>query len=258
MSPIGEQALRRAWLPEYFILVNLPGKRDIRKKPSFIIARENMGHLGLIKRRNVWLPTWRGWVLVFLVVAAALMTGMYRIHAFLAVNQPVGSDVMVVEGWLPDFALKKAVQIFKSQNYHLMVVTGGPLEAGSVLIDYKNYAQLAATILEHMGLEKSLMVVIPAPDVTKDRTYASAVALKNWLTASQLSLKTINLVSLGAHARRSRRLFAQALGPGVTVGIMALEDPRYDHRRWWKSSLGVRMTLGEIIAYGYARFFFKP
>lgn len=206
----------------------------------------------------MWLPTWRGWVLVFLVVAAALITGMYRIHAFLAVNQPVSSDVMVVEGWLPDFALKKAVQIFKSQNYHLMVVTGGPIEAGNVLVNYKNYAQLAATILEQLGLEKSMMVVIPAPHVIQDRTYASAVAMKNWLTASQLSLKTINLVTLGAHARRSRRLFEQALGPGITVGIMALEDPRYDHRRWWKSSLGVRMTLGEIIAYGYARFFFKP
>ena len=92
-----------------------------------------MVRLGLIKRKNVWLPTWRGWVLVFLVVAAALITGMYRIHAFLAVNQPVSSDVMVVEGWLPDFALKKAVQIFKSQNYHLMVVTGGPIEAGQFI-----------------------------------------------------------------------------------------------------------------------------
>ena len=53
-------------------------------------------------------------------------------------------------------------------------------------------------------------------------------------------------------------MFEQALGPGITVGIIALEDPRYDHRHWWKSSLGVRVTLGEIIAYVYARFFFNP
>jgi len=214
--------------------------------------------LGLIKRQHVWLPTWRGWVIVFLVVAACLITGMLRIHAFLAVNQPISSEVMVVEGWLPDFALKKAVQTFKSQNYHLMVVTGGPIGTGHMLVKYKNYAELAATILEQLGLERSLMVVIPAPDVIKDRTYASAVALKNWLTASQLSLKTINLVTLGAHARRSRLLFEQALGPGITVGIIAFEDPGYDHRQWWKSSLGVRMTLGELIAYGYARCLFNP
>jgi len=214
--------------------------------------------LGLIKRRNVWLPTWRSWVLVFLVVAAAVITGIYRIHAFLAVNQPLSSDVMVVEGWLPDFALKKAVHTFKSQNYRLMAVTGGPIEAGHVLVNYKNYAELAAAILEQLGLDKSMIVVIPAPAVMKDRTYAAAVAVKNWLPASQLSFKTLNLVTLGLHARRSRLLFEQALGPGITVGIIALEDPRYDHRHWWKSSLGVRATLSEIIGYVYARFFFNP
>jgi len=250
--------MKRAWPPEYFTLVNLLEKRDIRQKSSFIIGRENLARLGLIKRRNVWLPTWHGWILVFLVVAAVLITGMYRIHAFLAVNQPVNSDVMVVEGWLPDFALKKAAQIFKSQNYHLMAVTGGPIEAGDVLVNYKNYAELAATILEQLGLEKSMMVVIPASNVIQNRTYASAVAMKNWLIASQLSFKTINLITLGLHARRSRLLFEEALGPGITVGIIALEDPRYDHRRWWKSSLGVRATLSEIIGYVYVRFFFNP
>jgi hypothetical protein len=217
-----------------------------------------LGRLGLMKRRNVWLPTWRGWVLIVLAATTALMTAMYGIHAFLAVNQPVSSQVMAVEGWLPDFALRKAVQIFKSQKYQLMVVTGGPIEAGSVLVGYENYAQLGATVLEQLGLEKRLIAAVPAPYVSRDRTYAAAVALKNWLTASQLALKTINLVTLDVHARRSRRLFAQALGPGITVGIIAVEDPRYDPRRWWESSLGVRMTLGESIAYGYARFFFKP
>ena len=126
------------------------------------------------------------------------------------------------------------------------------------MIKYKNYAELAATILEQLGLDKNMMVVIPAPPVIKDRTYASAVAMKNWLTASPRPIKAVNLVTLGAHARRSRLLFEQALGPGITVGIIALEDPRYDHRHWWRSSLGVRTTLGEIIAYGYARFFFRP
>jgi hypothetical protein len=214
--------------------------------------------LGLIKRQNVWLPTWRGWLLGFLLAAAALITGMLRIHAFLAVNQPISSQVMVVEGWLPDFALKKAVETFKSQNYHLMVVTGGPIAAGHVLVKYQNYAELAATIMEQLGIDRSLMVVIPAPAVIKDRTYASAVAMKNWLAASQLTLKTLNLVTLGAHARRSRLLFEQALGPGIKVGVMALEDPGYDQRQWWKSSPGVRTTLGELIAYGYARFLFNP
>jgi hypothetical protein len=218
----------------------------------------NLVRLGLIKRKHVWLPTWRGWVILFGVAAACLIAGIYRIHAFLAVNQPVASQVMVVEGWLPDFALSKALQTFQGDNYHLLLTTGGPIETGNLLITYKNYAELAATLLEQLGLDKKLIVVIPAPPVIKDRTYAAAVALKQWLDTTPRPMKAVNLVSLGAHARRSRLLFEQALGPGMAVGIIALEDPRYDHRHWWRSSPGVRTTLSEIIAYGYARFFFRP
>lgn len=163
---------------------------------------------------------------------------------------------MVVEGWLPDFALKEALREFNHRHCQVMMVTGGPIEQGHMLIRYKNFAELAATILEHSGLDRSKIITIPAPAVIKDRTYASAVALKDWLNHSPLRVKSINLVSLGTHARRSRLLFEKALGPGIAVGIIAIRDMRYDPRTWWKSSMGVRMTLDELIAYLYARFFF--
>jgi uncharacterized SAM-binding protein YcdF (DUF218 family) len=102
-----------------------------------------------------------------------------------------------------------------------------------------------------------MIIAIPAPPVIRDRTYASAVALKDWLKKAPFPIKGINLVSLGTHARRSRLLFEKALGSGITVGIIAIPDVRYDPQAWWKSSLGVRLTLDELIAYLYARFFFR-
>lgn len=163
---------------------------------------------------------------------------------------------MVVEGWLPDSALQQALQEFTQRHCRLMLVTGGPIEQGHMLVEYENFAELGVTILERLGLDRRLIVAIPAPAVIRDRTYASAVALRNWLKHAPIPIKAINLVSLGPHARRSRLLFEKALGPGVDVGIIAIQDIRYDPRAWWKSSVGVRMTVDELVAYFYARFFF--
>jgi len=60
------------------------------------------------------------------------------------------------------------------------------------------------------------------------------------------------------HARRTRLLFEEALGKSITVGIIAVPNPDYDARRWWRYSDGVREVIGESIAYIYARFFFYP
>jgi uncharacterized SAM-binding protein YcdF (DUF218 family) len=184
------------------------------------------------------------------------MITLHGIQSFLAVNHPVKSEVMVVEGWLPDSALEQALREFNQHHCQLMLVTGGPIEQGHMLARYNNFAELAAAILEQLGLDRRRIRVIPTQNVIRDRTYASAIALKDWLNQAPLPMKAINLVSLGTHARRSRLLFEKALGPGIVVGVIAIPDLRYDPRVWWRSSLGVRTTLDEMIAYLYARFIF--
>jgi hypothetical protein len=184
------------------------------------------------------------------------MVTLHGIHSFFAVNHPVKSEVMVVEGWLPDSALEQALLEFNQRHCRLLLVTGGPIEQGHMLARYKNFAELGAAILEHLGLDRRMIRVIPTPNAIRDRTYASAVALEDWLNHLPEPVTAINLVSFGTHARRSRLLFEKALGPGIAVGIIAIPDPRYDPRAWWKASLGVRTTMDELIAYLYARFLF--
>lgn len=215
-----------------------------------------MVRLRLIKKRQVWVPTWLGWVILALIIATFFMVSLHGIQSFLAVNHPVKSEVMVVEGWLPDSALEQALREFNRRHCRLMLVTGGPMEQGHMLARYNNFAELAATILERLGLDRRMIIPLAAPAVMRDRTYASAIALKDWLNHSPLPINAINLVSLGTHARRSRLLFEKALGPGIAVGVIAIPDPRYDPRAWWRSSLGVRTTMDELIAYLYARFIF--
>jgi len=68
----------------------------------------------------------------------------------------------------------------------------------------------------------------------------------------------INVLTEGAHARRTRLLYQKAFGRNVTVGIIAVSNPDYDPKQWWRYSDGVREVTGERIAYIYAKFFFFP
>jgi uncharacterized SAM-binding protein YcdF (DUF218 family) len=100
--------------------------------------------------------------------------------------------------------------------------------------------------------------MVPSRVMDRDRTYSSAVALRDWFQGHHLSVQGINVVTEDVHARRTRLLFQEALGKDVTVGIIAVPNPDYDSAHWWRYSEGVRDVLAEAIAYVYAKFFFYP
>ncbi|MFP4014936.1 MAG: ElyC/SanA/YdcF family protein, partial [Chitinispirillaceae bacterium] len=200
-------------------------------------------------------PTIWGWLLISIFSLAALWTVLKFSHSFLAVSKPVNGEILVVEGWVPDDALEKAAEQFRRGTYRFIAVTGGPLDQGSYLIEYGNYAQLGAATLSKLGIEDSLIVPVSAPAVSRDRTFTSAVALKNWLQKSGEEIGSLDLCSFDAHSRRSALLFRRALGKELKVGVIAIPDPSYDSSNWWRTSMGFRMVVGEGIAYVYALVF---
>ena len=216
----------------------------------------SMASLGLVKRKNCRVLTIRGWIVLFIVATAILLIAIPAVHPFLAVDHPVHGEILIVEGWLPDYAMEEAMREFKAQRYNLLVTTGGPLMGGSHLSEYKTYAELGAATLKKLGFDEKLIVAVPAQSVIEDRTYASAVALKNWLLDSRSAVKSLNVYSFGPHARRTWLLFDKVLGDKIAVGVIAAEDRSYDPRKWWTSSNGARSVIDEMIAYCYARLFF--
>lgn len=221
-----------------------------------ILDNRIMAHWGLIKRKETWVLAWRGWFLLlgFLIVTLALLA--VSIHPFLAMTRPVHGDILVIEGWMPDSALE-VIALLLEQDYDLVVTTGGPLEKGSHFAEFSTSAELTAASLRELGIDRHLVVAVAAPPTTRDRTYTSALALKDWLRRSPSPVKSLDVYSLGAHARRTRLLFQKALGDDVGVGVIAA-DPDYDVDHWWSSSKGVRTVVGEVVAYLYARFLFFP
>ncbi|NTV45676.1 MAG: DUF218 domain-containing protein [Chlorobiales bacterium] len=210
---------------------------------------------GMIQRRECLLPTSRGCFFIVLIVSVLVVTVIKGIYPFLAVNDPVYGGALVVEGWMPDYGFEQAVTELKRHHYSKLYVTGGTIAQGRFLSEYGTFAELGLTIITRMGVSADSVEAVPSSKVDKDRTYASAIALKNRLQAHNAA-SNIHVISLGVHSRRTRLLFEKAFGDSVNVGITAIEDQDYEPDRWWTTSAGVRTVLSEAIAYTYALLFF--
>ena len=73
----------------------------------------------------------------------------------------------------------------------------------------------------------------------------------------KLLVKSMDIVSLGVHARRTWFLYKKVF-TSASVGIIAIESKNYDPLKWWLYSAGVRGVISEMIAYLYVRLIFNP
>jgi hypothetical protein len=208
----------------------------------------------LIHRQEKWVLTKQGWLVTLVCITAFVLFMLTNIHSFLAPNFPIKADILVVEGWIPDYAIKNAIEEFERGGYQKLITTGLPLQEGYYLSKYKNFADLAAATLIALNFDSDKLVAVSAPNTFRNRTAASALALRQWIADSGLKVKSINLCTFDAHARRSWLIFKQVLAPEIKVGVIAIESLGYDSNQWWVSSEGVRSIMSEAIAYIYARF----
>jgi len=180
-------------------------------------------------------------------------------HAFLAPTQRVDADILVVEGWVHPYAIRASAEEFQNHSYHRIFTTGGPVVGnGGYINDYQTAASVGADLLKKADVPAELVQMVPSHVMGRDRTYSSALALRDWLRAHDVQVRSLNIVTEGAHARRTRLLFEKALGANVTVGVIAVPSPDFDARRWWRYSEGVEEIVTEGVAYLYAKFFFLP
>ena len=202
-------------------------------------------------------PTPRGWLAVLLAVGLAGGLMLHWVPRFLALQDSVPGGVLVVEGWVTDDVLGRATEEYRQGGYVVWCVTGEPLDKGGPLNDYGDYATLTVATFEKLGGTPGVLHPVTWKTVRRDRTYASALALKAWLRERGLPAEKVNVVTRGVHARRSRLMYQKAFGPGTRVGVIAVPEPNFDTERWWTTSGGFRAVVDETVAYIYARCFFR-
>jgi uncharacterized SAM-binding protein YcdF (DUF218 family) len=214
---------------------------------------------GLFARRERWGLSGRGWLVLTTAAALLGLGGVRTIYPFLAVTHRAAARVLVVEGWVHEYAIRSAVREFVADDYIAVISTGGPVKGtGGYLNDYSTAASIGAQRLQAAGIPADCLHMVASRISERDRTYHSALALREWLDQHRFTVTAINVLTEDVHARRTQLLFQKAFGKRVTVGVIAVPSPDYDSRRWWHCSEGVREVLGETISYFYARVFFFP
>jgi uncharacterized SAM-binding protein YcdF (DUF218 family) len=213
----------------------------------------------MFTRRERWGLSFRGKAAIAAIALVTALIVFLYIHPFLAVTDRVDSRVLVVEGWVHEYAIDAAVTEFRTGSYMRVFTTGGPVSGlGHYVNDYQTTASVGADLLRKNGIPDESLQMVPSQVIGRDRTYSSAVALRDWFRGHNVSVRSINVLTEDAHARRTRLLFQEAFGKDVKVGIISIPDPDYDAKHWWRSSDGVREVIDEGIAYVYAKFFFWP
>jgi uncharacterized SAM-binding protein YcdF (DUF218 family) len=214
---------------------------------------------GFFVRKERWGLSWRGWLIVFAAVLLTSFIFLFRIYPFLAVTHRMEANVLVVEGWIHEYAIRAAAEEFRGKSYQRVFTTGGPVEGtGGYINDYQTSASVGADLLRKNGLPNEVMQMVPSRVMDRDRTYGSAIALRNWFREHNVPVSGIDVVTEDLHARRTRLLFQKALGHDIAVGIISVPNPDYDARRWWRYSAGVKDVMSETVAYLYAKFLFYP
>lgn len=215
----------------------------------------NTKSLRLFRRKQIFLPTLSGWILLLGLGGSCALLLVREIHSFLAPYVPVRGQVLVVEGWVPDHAIEMAMEEFGDQEYALLVTVGGPQDVGAPLSPYGSVAEMGAARLVALGFSADAVIAVPGPDVPRERTYAAALSFADWLEHSAPEIRKVDVLSLGCHTRRTWLAYRRVCGERIEVGALAAPVINYDTARWWKTSAGMRTVLGEGIAYAYARLF---
>ena len=213
---------------------------------------------GLLVRKESWKLSFTGRIILLVIMLLMVLVLQHGIYPFLAVSSPTSSGFLIVDAWLPTYGLRQAAAVFKRARYEKLITSGCTSEETEDPQFPSEDVRWAATKLEKIGIPARLVQPVPCGETRRDRTYNSALAVKKWCDNNGLTVRSIDIVTKAAHARRSRLLYQEAFGSEVKVGVIGIQDRDYDPAHWWRYTVGVREVTWQGFAYIYAKLFFYP
>jgi hypothetical protein len=122
----------------------------------------------------------RGWI----VIGAAALVACYLLfinaYRFLAITRGGNSDMLVIKGWVHDYAITAGAEEFQTGAYHHLFATGGPVTGQrGYLNDYNAPPSVDAELLKKPAYRPNRCKLFPSHVIGHDRTYSSAVALQD-------------------------------------------------------------------------------
>ncbi len=203
-------------------------------------------------------PTILGWLLILVLLVFVFRLWMGTVCSFLSLNEPVKAKTLVIEGWVEDYALKNAMELYKRDHYKHLIITGLPLVHFEDYVMFPSTAAAAAAVIRKLGFKDSIYQAVIPSTVFIDRTYSTGVATRMVMSKHPEWGKSFNIYSVGVHSRRTHLMFERAFGSNYNIGIIADADHSFDPEHWWHTSIGFRNVSNEFVAWLYVSAFFHP
>jgi uncharacterized SAM-binding protein YcdF (DUF218 family) len=207
--------------------------------------------LRLFRPCTIWCPTWLGLFSITILTLLPVTWWFLCGESFLSLTHRMPPQILVVEGWIGFEAIHGAKVEFDQQGYQYVVATGGVTSSVGWQKGGWSYAEGAEHELIRLGVPKERIIVAPAQNTESQRTYESAVAVWRALQSKGIQPRTLNVFTVGAHARRSLLVFSKACQPETQVGVISWVPPGYEVAPWWRSSERARELIAETAGYMY-------
>ena len=211
--------------------------------------------LRLLQRRTVWCPTWLGSFCVALILAVPAFWWCSYGETFLSLTERRPAEVLVVEGWIGRDGVRAAATEFVEHDYRYVVAAGSVTTAERWKEGGWSYAEGAEHELIRSGVPADRTIVASARNTERQRTFESAVAVRQALQAKDIHPKALDVFTWGPHARRSRLVFAKVESPDTKVGVVSWAPASYETVAWWGSSDRAKELLTETAGYFYEALF---
>ena len=186
-----------------------------------------------------------------LAMAVAILLACFVgfVHPFLAESKPVKADIMIVEGWVPEYVLEEAAAEFKAGPYSHLFVSGLNYEPGETNSAEGSDAAHCGRRLVQLGVKPGLIEACPIAPVSFNRTSHMAKAVAARIRTQHLNPRGINVITLGPHGRQSLLAYRRLIDPSIPVGVITIPKDDYDPALWWISSAGIKKTTKDFAGW---------
>ncbi len=218
-----------------------------------------------LKPRYLPLPSFATMLLSLIVLTVICFFIGKNLAIFLSPNDLKDARIAVVEGWLQPAMLSKVTADIKRKNYELIVTTGGGIEESFYNIDEMSFAERTKQYLIASGIDAKHVVALPAPYAKVDRTYYSAVLVRDWLVRNNYDFSAVNVYSGYAHGYRTRYLYQTAFKyasnhteKNTQFGVYSALGVQSKLEGWWQESQSAKIVVGELAGLLKAWLWFDP
>ena len=198
---------------------------------------------GVFVRKERWSHSWRGRLIVAFAVLLLGALVLRDVYPFLAITHRVNANILVVEGWIHEYAIGAAVKEFQSNPYQRIFTTS---------------ASVGADLLKKCGLSKGRLQMVPSRVMGCDRTYGPAVALRNWFRDHSMGVSSIDVVRKIYKRAALACFFKKRLKKTYRLQSSPIPNMDYPLKRWWDYDQGLKNAVSESAAYLHAKPLFFP